>query len=416
MRSSEQATSPFQNARLEYIFSTRAIRERAKKIHDLAQAGETHFKLHPEKLAETARFVAQVTRDNYPRLDVPFHSRWSHFQVGGVDRLKELNAKLSHLTPEERMRAKLDLVIVSVLLDAGAGNEWKYREGNIARDFARSEGLAVASLHMFLEGLFSSDPSGAPFRVDAVGLAKLSRDNFARAFQVRPGNALMGFEGRFELLKALGRTLETSSQYFGKDARPSGLADWLRARAHEGALEATRLLTALQLGLGPIWPGRLELDGMNLGDVWAYAPLGKGEESFVPFHKLSQWLTYSIVDPLQESGLKVQGFEKLTALAEYRNGGLLLDMGVIELRDPTLAERAHEASSEPVVEWRALTVALCDELAPLVRAELGKNENEMPLGKVLEGGTWWAGRKIAAKLRPPAGPAPLRILSDGTVF
>ncbi len=72
------------------------------------------------------------------------------------------------------------------------------------------------------------------------------------------------------------------------------------------------------------------------------------------------------------------------------------------------------AGDEFIVEWRALTVALLDELAPLVRAELGLQAHQLPLACVLEGGTWAAGRLLAQRLR--GGLPPFQIASDGTVF
>jgi hypothetical protein len=87
---------------------------------------------------------------------------------------------------------------------------------------------------------------------------------------------------------------------------------------------------------------------------------------------------------------------------------------VIVPRDPAVLERAHAASSELVIEWRALTVALLDRLAALLRAELGLDARALPLGKVLEGGTWAAGRKLAAELRN--GAPPFAVQSDGTLF
>jgi hypothetical protein len=134
----------------------------------------------------------------------------------------------------------------------------------------------------------------------------------------------------------------------------------------------------------------------------------------MPFHKLSQWLTYSLLEPFEWAGVHVEGLGALTGLPEYRNGGLLLDTGVLRLRDPAWAERTWDVSDELVVEWRALTVALLDELAPLVRARLGVDAEQMPLACVLEGGTWAAGRAIAARLRD--GRPPLTVVSDGTVF
>jgi hypothetical protein len=72
-------------------------------------------------------------------------------------------------------------------------------------------------------------------------------------------------------------------------------------------------------------------------------------------------------------------------------------------------------SDEAVIEWRALTVTLLDELAPRVRALLGLDETQLPLAAMLEGGTWAAGREIAAERRAGGDP-PLTIASDGTVF
>jgi hypothetical protein len=62
-----------------------------------------------------------------------------------------------------------------------------------------------------------------------------------------------------------------------------------------------------------------------------------------------------------------------------------------------------------------LTVALLDRLAPLVSERLGLTPDRFPLARVLEGGTWAAGRLIARKTRADGGP-PFHVLSDGTVF
>jgi hypothetical protein len=132
----------------------------------------------------------------------------------------------------------------------------------------------------------------------------------------------------------------------------------------------------------------------------------------MPFHKLSQWLTYSLLEPFEWAGVTVTDLDALTGLPEYRNGGLLLDTGVLRLRDPALAQSDWAVDDEIVVEWRALTVALLDELAPLVRSDLAAPQ--LPLACVLEGGTWATGRAFAARLRD--GRPPLSIISDGTVF
>jgi hypothetical protein len=135
----------------------------------------------------------------------------------------------------------------------------------------------------------------------------------------------------------------------------------------------------------------------------------------VPLHKLSQWLTYSLLEPLQTAGLAVTEVEGLTGLAEYRNGGLFIDTGVLVLRQPAEARHVHAVDSTPVVEWRALTVALLDRLAAIVRQRLGRSAEVLPLAKILQGGTWAAGRQIARELRAN-GAQPLTVISDGTVF
>ena len=294
--------------------------------------------------------------------------------------------------------------MVSVLLDAGAGPGWRYQEG--AAEFSRSEGLGIASLHAFRRGLFSGD--GSPM-ADAAGLIRIDAASLGRAFQVSDANPLAGLEGRAALLRRLGTALLTRPDLF-PEGRIGGLYDVL---AQGPQVAAASIVSVLLEGLGPIWPSRIVLAGRPLGDVWRHsAAPGDG---LVPFHKLTQWLAYSLIEVFEDAGLDVTGAAALTGLPEYRNGGLLLDTGVLRLRDPALAQQPLEVSHEAVIEWRALTVALLDRLAPLIRGELGMDEAALPLSRILEGGTWAAGRAIACEGRPGGGP-PLNIISDGTVF
>lgn len=401
-------------ADIDYLLSPQAIRDRTAEVFALAKAGKTHFSVHLDQLPATCDFVMEVIQDNYPDLEIPFHSRWGHFKVGGIDRLEAFKARLSDLDPLEQARAKLDLVVTSVLLDAGAGAQWKYSEthGGETHNFNRSEGLAVASYHMFLAGAFSSNPDN-PLQADAKGLQNLSEADIETGFQVSESNPLVGVAGRTRLLQALGEAVAQNPQYFPK-GRVGSLVDYLIA-THGRSFEVKDILRAVLDALGSIWPGRVQIDGVNLGDVWPYHPADSDIDTLVPFHKLSQWLTYSMVEPMWDAGLEVTGAEKLTGLAEYRNGGLFLDMGVIALRDPELMKQKHLPSSELIIEWRALTLQLLDRMGALVQERLGKSPAEFPLAKVLEGGTWWAGRRIAQKLRED-GSTPLQLDSDGTVF
>ena len=390
------------------LLSAAAVRDRCGIVLAAAERGETqHFRLVATRLDEAVRRVIDITRRRYPDLAVPYHSRWRHFSVGGVDRAALVAPGAD---AAETARAQIDLAIVSVLLDAGAGPGWRFREAETGQVLSRSEGLAVASLRAMQAGLFSGDP-GARWRADATVLSRISSERLAGAFQHDGGNELLGIEGRAALLRQAGEMCAASPGLFGSPARLGHLYDyWSRNRDE---LSAAEILRTLLLVFGPIWPGRNSLSGVALGDCGRH-PAVPGNR-FVPFHKLSQWLAYSLVEPLAAAGLRVTKLDGLTGLAEYRNGGLLIDCGAIEPRDPTLLQRPLDALSEPVVEWRALTVALLDRLASRVRDVLGKSAVEFPLARVLEGGSWAAGREIAVERRSGGAP-PLATVSDGTLF
>jgi hypothetical protein len=310
-----------------------------------------------------------------------------------------------------------DLATVSVLLDAGAGDRWRYRDRASGLSFARSEGLAIASFDMFRAGAFSADPA-RPWRVDSVALANIDAATLARHFQVDAENPLVGLDARSALLRRLGKALAERADLFAREgARPGNLVDYCRNVAREGRIPAARLLAALLDGLSSIWPSALMVAGRPIGDAGRHPAVRTDDDTdqIVPFHKLSQWLAYSLIEPLEAAGLAVERLHELTALAEYRNGGLLIDLGVIRPRaaiDPLLR---HDVGSQLVVEWRALTVALMDPLVGLVRERLGLNPS-FTMPQLLQGGTWSAGRKIAHALRPPDGPSPITVAADGTVF
>jgi Protein of unknown function (DUF1688) len=403
---------------IAYLRSPGAIRERCQQVLELAYADRLrHFAYHPEKLPAVAAYVAEVTRDAYPNLDVPFHSRWRHFDVGGLDRVAQLDEQLGSCSPAERARCHFDLVITSVLLDAGAGEYWRYHEARSGQTYARSEGLAVASFNTFSSGLFSSR-GDYPWQADARGLQSVTEAALADAFQVTAANPLVGLAGRAALLRALGTVVEGAPQYFCTGgARLGYLFDYLSAQAPEGALPAGQILLAVLESLGPIWPGRLSVGEVNLGDVWRHSQIsGPGMTAgLVPFHKLSQWLTYSLIEPILAAGIRATGVDELTGLAEYRNGGLLLDLELVTPKHAAVLTHTYPPEAEIIVEWRALTVALLDRLAGQVRDHLGVSAEAYPLAKILEGGTWRAGRRIAREKRPDGSP-PLRLVSDGTVF
>jgi Protein of unknown function (DUF1688) len=401
------------------LLAASAVRSRAEMMLAAGLRGDlAHFHIDLDRMDDVADAVLATIDKAYPSLKIPFHARWRHFVVGGADRWADVADGVSWPDAATRARAEFDLAIVSVLLDAGAGAAWRYTDAVSGKAIGRSEGLALASLDMFASGAFSNNAQD-PFRVDADKLAEFSVSSLERGFQVRSDNSLIGLEGRADLLRRLGRQMISRKDIFGQsDApRPGGLFDHLVAQAKGHAIAAPSILRAVLLQLGPIWPSRLSLAGVPLGDCWKHPAIKTNDATsgLVPLHKLSQWLTYSLIEPLQRAGLDVSDIDGLTGLAEYRNGGLFVDLGVLALRDAEDSERSHEVDSALVVEWRSLTVSLLDLLAEKVRGRLHRDAATLPLASLLEGGSWAAGR-AAAYARRADGSPPIKVISDGTVF
>ena len=449
------------------------IRARCAAITQAVDDGRSGlFRIDRKQLPAAAARVVESIRSRYPDLNIPFHSRWRHFEAGGVDRKAELDAAIGGLNVAEQARARFDLTVVSVLLDAGAGAQWRYveRAGPLpamalppqrqGRDdllsmldqaaagrktdadapagapvpaavsaepaaahhtFGRSEGLGVASFRAFMAGAFSS-VNGQPCRADAAALRMVDAAALRAIFQASPANPLVGLDGRAGLLARLGEALQAEANRDGLQARPGLIYDRVTAHGARTEVAAADVLKEVLRSFAPIWQSGSKVMGLPAGDVWPHLWAGEATghgpnpqtEGWVPFHKLSQWLTYSLLEPLQWAGVKVTGLDALTGLPEYRNGGLLLDTGVIVPRRPANLDRTWRPADEFIIEWRALTVTLLDELAVLVRQQLGVSAEQMPLACILEGGTWAAGREIARELRD--GAPPVKIDSDGTVF
>lgn len=389
-----------------------AIRHQCGKLYDLAKKGELgFFTVNEAKLPAAVDATEKCMRERYPTLNVPPHSRLRHFDSAELGKLLDG----WHCDKVEKARRLVDLVTVSVLLDAGAGPSWKYVTPS-GEEVRASEGLAIASWELFLDGFFSTD-AAMKARVNSLALKGMSEEALARALQVSRSNPLLGVNGRAQLLRKLGEALESSPDFFGHEvARPGNMVDYLLAQAEGNKVGLEHLWRVCTEGLNSIWP--LQPNGIIRGDVWTHSLLKTDTpgSDLVPFHKLTQWLVYSLMDSVHHTlGLEVTGVSSLTGLPEYRNGGLLIDTGVVCLKDPSWLSQEVNVGTELIVEWRALTIVLLDRIADELRKKVGKSASELPLAAVLEGGTWHAGRAIAKKLRPD-GSAPIRIRLDGTVF
>ncbi|KAK4464780.1 hypothetical protein QBC42DRAFT_294835 [Cladorrhinum samala] len=455
-----------------YLRSLGAVRERCKIVSAKAYRNELkHFDVDMRKFADVVSFVANIIKRDYdaPFNTIPGHGRYQHFGVGGRDRIAHLLATWpsEEVDNTEKCKRMIDLFLVSVLLDAGAGTEWSYKSAENGRVYRRSEGIAVASLDMFKTGLFSGNKANK-YQVDKDGLKQLTVEQLAQGLQSGPGNEMAGVEGRSELLIRLGHALD-NKEYFGEDGRPGNMLDHILSHPSTQAssviiVPLPTLWNVLMDGLAPIWPqSRTAINGVSLGDAWpcssmpqpaqsptspTFSPFpnttGQSNgiapwESILPFHKLTQWLTYSLMQPMQ-SIMKIQfaGTELLTGLPEYRNGGLFVDMGVLTLK-PEDTERGlkhyseysertgtggvevapmFEPGDDVIVEWRGVTVGFLDmltvEVNRALKAELAGNE--LTLAQVLEAGSWKGGREIAEVSRPNTKEPPILIDSDGTVF
>ncbi|KAJ3282145.1 hypothetical protein HK104_011069 [Borealophlyctis nickersoniae] len=457
MSSPKDTPSTSESAAAPYLRSLPAVRARTALLLQ-HPSHLKNFNLDLSNLPKVVDMVLSLISRDYPSpADIPPHSRWRHFEASvapthkKIKRLDPLIAtwrKQDGVDDKEIVRRLLDLFVVSVLLDAGAGDAWTYCPANEqGAVYARSEGLALASLDWFLTGGLSSVP-GKPHQVDAGSLESVTVEALKSAFQVDDTNPLVGVEGRCNLLRRLGGVCRQHTKFFGgaeigNPPRPGNMLDFLLShpttqKSPNGTLtvEVTALWEVIMDGISGVWPPtRTKLAGMSLGDVWPSSAMQSissvlpepdrlvpQAQPLIAFHKLSQWLTYSLMEPLALLNIQFAGMENMTGLAEYRNGGLFVDLGVISLKEEVKSRFGEgqvprfEVHDDAVVEWRALTVALLDKVGKEVREKLGMSEQELPLVKVLEAGTWKAGREIATKLRPKSKGPPIEIISDGTVF
>lgn len=402
---------------LSYLRDPSSIRAESSRIFERVLENQSDFfELNLSKLTDCSNYMIAMMEENYPSGNIPFHSRWRHFDIEGRSQIESLKSD-PHFPSDKKAQSRLfiELVIVSVLLDAGAGNRWVYHLKDHEKTLARSEGLAIASLEMYKEGLFSNTDS--PFSVNVQKLTSLTLNEMKTAFQVSTQNPMEGLEGRVNLLKTLAKVMEGTPAIFSENPKLGLFFDAIldKTQTTDGYIDVSKLFALVLETFSPIWPGRIQLENQTLGDVWHYGPFDTTDNSLIPFHKLSQWLTYSLLEPLIWYGLKIENLDKLTGLPEYRNGGFFIDMGVIKIKDKALIHTPYPPHHDAIIEWRALTICLLDKLWDMILKEKQCSKEALPLVTLLQAGTWIAGRKLAYLKRQDGAP-PIQIISDGTVF
>ncbi|KFA53747.1 hypothetical protein S40293_01646 [Stachybotrys chartarum IBT 40293] len=428
----------------DYLLSLQAVREQSKKVLAIAQRnGLNHFEFDASRMDAVADYVIGVidasilpaAASAVLHHTIPPHGRWQHFDLGRPGRIESLidSWRSKGTNDLEITRRLIDLFFVSVLLDAGAGDFWRFVEPETDITLSRSEGIAVASLHMFVDGAFASEAAEQGEQADGTGLSELSEKSFNKHFQITDDNPMIGVASRVNLLRNVGSALLKHPEVFGQEGRPGNIVDYLTKSAGDGKeLEYETLWRSLQQLLIPSWPGnRTVYNGEPIGDAWPLAVLGANDSTtndksaIHPFHKLTQWLAYSLTVPFQRIlGYTWKNLDLGTGLPEYRNGGLFVDLGVLKLKDEVAAASkkdeqglpVFDASTDVVVEWRAMTVALLDDLHRIISGRYKAKGVTLSIPQMLEAGTWKSGRELAAERRPKTKSSPIIVISDGTLY
>ena len=313
------------------------------------------------------------------------------------------------------------------------------------------EGLAVSAFRAFVAGAFSAD-KGHPCRVDASTLRHIDVAAVRAILQGTPQNPVQGLEGRATVLSRLGQLLQALPGAGGANARPCDLVQTLTAASIiDTEVQTARLLSELLRKLAPLWPAA-PVQGLPGGDIWLHRWAGEavgagspadvagpdssssssssssstpgssaalkdlGTGGWVPLHAMGQSLLAALALPLQHSGHTLAGLQELTAIADQPTSALLMAAGVVVPRQPRLLSRSLKLGDEAVIECRALTVALFDELTRQVHALLEHGGGasparppgvDLPVARVVQ---------ATATVLASGGAPTLRIEGDGALF
>ncbi|KAI8354608.1 hypothetical protein EDC96DRAFT_516679 [Choanephora cucurbitarum] len=418
----------------QYMSSLHSVRYSCFKVQEVAAKDKLcHFDLDPSKLEDMVQLVVSILkRDHNDFTKIPSYGCWRYFDSDGVSCIQKLIDSWANVDTTEQVRRVLDLFVVFILLDCNLGRDYAFRESTTNYTNKRREGVAAGVWKMFLAGTFSADPN-QPHKVDLKALIDLTQSDFSNGFENNLFESEDSLDDKYRLIKHLANVLQSRSGYFGSkeghDRRPGNLIDYL-------LLHPTTIKTRKGplIHIEAIWPVVLEISKPSvfnnsldqLGDVWSCPTLGPNE--LVSFHDLSQWMVYSIIEPMEKlMGAIIEGTEQLTSPSDYPNGGLLIDTGFIALKKEDYergVEMFHRNSllpgqpkvevipmfdiSDPVViEWRALTTAYMDLLSEQVRNVLRVEKKTLRLSQIIQSGTHTAGRELAEITRPNTQEPPI---------
>ena len=273
---------------------------------------------------------------------------------------------------------------------------------------SRSEGIAIAIYDMFVSGFFSSSIKNK-YQVNSSILTYLRFRIFSEKFQNTINNSIIGIKNRHSLLINLGKTLKKN-----KLSRPSDFFDKYNIN---DTISVKELWNFIVNDFKDIWNIYNKDDKETIGDIWThpYLKIPCIEKSeLMPFHKISQWIIYSLIDVIKNYGnYKITDTMILSALPEYRNAGLLLEYQVITPKNRLAFSKIYTIKDTFVVELRGLTIAILEYLLNDINSERSIEE-KYSMSEFLENGSWSLGREIAYKKNN--GDLPINLILEGNYF
>ncbi|WP_068083400.1 DUF1688 family protein [Polycladidibacter stylochi] len=394
------------NSAALYLLTPAAVRAQSQKLFELAcQNTLSHSRLEKEKLAPLADKLIQLMQEKAQDGAIGPLTCWRDFECGALDRWGLIAGGRGFEAPEEMAYAAIDLAVVTSLFATEPNQHWQYDAPLSGETLQGREAMANAVLNMFTSGAFSAKAED-PLRVDAEILMALQDEEVTQSLQLTSRNALEGFKERTRRLRALGEALAMRGDLFeqGGDIRPGFLFHHLQEIAQEAPLTAAKLLDLLQEGISPVWKNAPTMDGVNLGDTAKHSMLGKEGDpaQLVPLHCQMQWMTNSIIEALMWIGFEVQNWNTLTACTNLRCVETFLQAGVLtqSLNDCEATPLAFD--DESLVELRALSIILVEELAVIICQKLELTREQLPLpciASVLEWYHQWQNASQNTKLK-----------------
>jgi len=397
-------------------FKPEQVRKVSNEFLNRAKSGSLrHLSVDAGKLKTALVAVLETTRQTYPDYQIPPHGVWRSFEAGQFDRWSALASIREFQSADGLLAAAADLAILAAYLDVQTPAGWSYHDVMAGTVAEGREASALAAINMFAAGSFSSDPSD-PFRVDADALIRLDPEELVSGLQWDATAHAAQLTAMQRHLKRFGEALALRPDLYGvgDTTRPGNMLVKLGNEGW-GSVDATIILDQLLQSLAPLWEGGAAQGVVSFGDSFAYpCQDGEGPSEIVPFHMTAQTMVYSLVEPLAWAGYEVEELEALTAPADREHAALLFETGVLSFARDGEALSPGEAQDR-MIEARALTGALIDQLADMLRKELGAEADHLPLSCILEGGSRRAGLEILHK--DPAKALKLgEILNPGSVF